>query len=49
MKWDENENYDLDIFVSYEKDNPVLKLTLQNKIFFTPFNASESLVSSELK
>ena len=37
MKWDENGNYDLDIFVSYEKDNPVLKLTLQNKFFFHTF------------
>ena len=49
MKWDENENCDLDIFVSDETDNAVLKLNLQNKIFLTPFNTSESLVSSELK
>ena len=27
--WDQNENYDLGTSVSYKKDNPLLKLTLQ--------------------
>ena len=29
--WDQNENHNLDTSVSYKKDNPLLKLTLQKK------------------
>ena len=32
--WDQNENYDLNTFVSYKKDNPLLELTLNFQISF---------------
>ena len=32
--WSQNENYDLDISVSYKKDNPLLELTLNFQISF---------------
>ena len=32
--WDQNENYDLDISVSYKKDNSLLELTLNFQISF---------------
>ena len=28
IMWDQNENYDLDISVSYKKDNPLIILAL---------------------